>query len=259
MTVEAKSVRNPPPRTMPGRENWWVQPNIYLIVLSLFVLYSLWSVVFASGGRHWLAGPYLSPFYSPLLRFGWFPLSSAILVAWAPLGFRLSCYYYRKAYYRAFFRDPPACAIREPFQRTHYTGERRFPLVLNNFHRYFMYLAIVVLIILWYDAINAFHYTNGFYIGAGSIIMLINVILLTLYTFSCHAVRHLVGGNVDCFSCVAAGKTRHGLWAAVSKINPYHGNFAWFSLFSVAIVDIYIRLVSAGVFGSGCFGAHTGC
>lgn len=259
MTVEAPSVRNPPPRTMPGRSDWWVQPNLTAVVLTLFVLYSFWSVVLGSAGRHWIAGPYLSPFYSPLLRFGWFPLSAAILVAWAPLGFRLTCYYYRKAYYRSFFRDPPACAIREPFARSRYGGERRFPYILNNFHRYFLYLAIIVLIVLWYDTVQAFHYTNGFYIGVGSIIMLANVLLLTLYTFSCHALRHLVGGSVDCFSCVAAGQARHGLWSLVSKINPHHGNFAWFSLFSVAIVDIYIRLVSAGVFGGGCFGPHTGC
>ncbi|MDQ2741075.1 MAG: succinate dehydrogenase [Chloroflexota bacterium] len=258
MTVEARSVRDPRPGTMPGRTYWWVQPNVTALVLLLFVVYSAWSVLFGSSGHHWLAGPYLSPFYSPLLKFGWWPLSSAILVAWIPLGFRATCYYYRKAYYRAFFRDTPACASREP-RNVKYTGERRFPLILNNFHRYFLYVAIVILIVLWVDTVNAFFYRGTWYIGVGSVIMLLNVAFLTLYTFSCHALRHLVGGNVNCFSCVAAGNVRHGMWSGVSKINQYHGNFAWFSLFSVAIVDIYIRLVASGVFGSGCFGAHTGC
>jgi hypothetical protein len=179
-------------------------------------------------------------------------------VTWAPLGFRATCYYYRKAYYRAFFWDPPACAIREPALRKSYSGEKRFPLILNNFHRFFLYLALVVLAVLWLDTINAFHYRNGLYVGVGSVIMLLNVIMLTSYTFSCHALRHLVGGNVDCFSCARAGNIRHGLWGAVTRINPYHGAFAWASLVSVGCVDIYIRLLSAGVFGS-CFGAHTGC
>src|SRR5947209_13579637 len=187
MTVEARSVRRSGAQAVPGRANWWVTPVTYLIVLSLFVLYSLWSVVFASGGRHWLVGPYLSPFYSPLIPWTAWPLSSAILVAWIPLGFRASCYYYRKAYYRAFFFDPPACAIREVgHANRRYAGERRFPFILNNLHRLFLYLALVILVVLWIDAINAFRYTNGFYLGVGSMLMLANVVLLAGYTFSCH-------------------------------------------------------------------------
>ncbi|PZS02436.1 MAG: succinate dehydrogenase [Chloroflexi bacterium] len=211
-----------------------------------------------SCGTHpWEQGPYLSPYFSPLLKIGIWPLSSAILVAWIPLGFRATCYYYRKAYYRAFFWDPPACAVAEGRHRK-YTGERRLPWILNNLHRFFLYLALVILVVLWYDTINAFHYRNGLYIGIGSAIMLLNVVLLTMYTFSCHALRHFVGGNVDCFSCVRGGQARRGLWGLVTRVNPFHGNFAWASLISVACVDIYIRLVSSGAFGS-CFGAHTGC
>lgn len=245
---------------MPGRQYWWVTPAVYFVVLLAFVIYSGWSVVLGSGGHGWRTGPYLSPFYSPLFSPAWWPFSSAILIAWIPLGFRATCYYYRKAYYRSFFWDPPACAIREPAEdHRGYTGERRFPLVINNYHRYFLYLAIIILIILWIDTINAFHYRAGFYVGIGSIIMLINVLFLTGYTFSCHALRHLVGGGIDCYTGAPAGNARHGMWSLVSQLNRYHGNFAWFSLFSVGITDIYIRLVSAGVFGHGCFGAHFGC
>jgi hypothetical protein len=132
------------------------------------------------------------------------------------------------------------------------------PWILNNFHRYFLYLALVVLAILWWDTISAFHYRGNLYVGVGSVIMLANVALLTGYTFSCHALRHLVGGSVDCFSCIRGGRARHGVWGFVSRINPFHGTFAWFSLVSVAAVDVYIRFVSTGAFGS-CFGAHTGC
>jgi len=269
MTVDAGAASGGRPNvtaqvraSAPGREHWWIEPAAILVGFTLFIIYSTWSVLFASGGHHWIAGPYLSPYYSPVIKFGWWPFSSAILVAWVPSGFRATCYYYRKAYYRAYFADPPACALAGPFNvenRRHYTGERRFPFILNNFHRYFLYVALVVLAFLWWDTINAFHYASGLYIGAGSVLMLANVVLLTGYTFSCHALRHFVGGSVDCFSCARAGRARHGLWGLVSGINPYHGAFAWASLISVVTVDIYIRLVSAGVFGHGCFGPHTGC
>jgi hypothetical protein len=253
MTAEAvRSVRDPAPRTLPGRENWWVQPVVVAVGFSLFVIYSAWSVGFSP---HHSAGPYLSPFYSPVIPHSWWPFSAAWLVAWAPLGFRGSCYYYRKAYYRAFFWDPPACAIREPAFRHRYRGETRLPWILNNFHRFFLYLAIVVLGFLWYDTVSAFTW-NGGYVGIGGFVMLANVLLLTGYTFSCHALRHLVGGSVDCFSCARFGQARHGLWGLVSRINPYHGTFAWFSLVSVAAVDIYIRLVPGYLH---CVGAHLGC
>ncbi len=258
MTVEAGKVANRATSTLPGRGTWWVQPVSVAVGFTLFVIYSFWSVVLASGGHGWERGPYLSPFYSPLIQLGWFPFSSAILVAWVPLAFRGTCYYYRKAYYRAFFWDPPACAITEPKFRHHYTGERRFPWILNNFHRFFLYLALIVLAFLWVDTIRAFYYNGGLYLGIGSIIMLLNVVFLTMYTFSCHALRHLVGGNVNCFSCVRGGGARRGMWGFVSKINPYHGTFAWFSLFSVAAVDIYIRIVSSGAFGCH-FTGHVGC
>ncbi len=54
-------------------------------------------------------------------------------VAWAPGGFRATCYYYLKAYYRSYFRDPVACAM--PESRRSYVGETAFPFILNNLHR----------------------------------------------------------------------------------------------------------------------------
>jgi hypothetical protein len=258
MTAEARVARDPVPRAVPGQRTYWIQPAIIATAFTLFIAYGIWSVIIAAGGRVWEHGPYLSPFYSPLIKLSWFPLSSALLVAWAPLGFRATCYYYRKAYYRAFFFDPPACAIREPSYREGHTyrGERGFPWILNNFHRFFLYPALVVLAVLWFDVLQAFHYQNGIYVGVGSIIMLANVVLLTGYTFSCHALRHLAGGNIDCFSCVMFGKQRYKGYRFLSKLNPYHPAFAWFSLVSVVVVDAYIRITS--VMGN-CFGPHTGC
>ena len=108
------------------RDVWWVQPLLVFLGLSTFVVYATWA---AFQGNHYEFGNYLSPFYSPLL-FGdgphsWFgpkpawwpgalPFSAALLILWAPGGFRFTCYYYRGAYYKAFWADPPSCAVGEP-------------------------------------------------------------------------------------------------------------------------------------------------
>jgi hypothetical protein len=168
-----------------------------------------------------------------------------LLILWAPLGFRATCYYYRKAYYRAIFLDPPACAVGE--SRPHkYGGETAFPLILQNLHRYFLYFALIFLIILWYDAIRAFWFNGRFGIGVGSLVLTANIILLTLYTFSCHSLRHIAGGKVDCFSCVSFGGPWHTSWRGLSFLNEHHMLFAWMSLFSVGLADLYIRLVASG-------------
>ena len=132
-------------------DNWWVQPLLVFLGFSSFILYSTWA---AFQGQHFRFGPYLSPFYSPELLgdplhswFGakpqWMPawVTAAMLILWAPGGFRFTCYYYRGAYYKAFWADPPSCTVGEP--RKTYLGERSFPLIVQNIHRYFLYLALV--------------------------------------------------------------------------------------------------------------------
>ncbi|HEY4791784.1 MAG TPA: hypothetical protein VIJ05_10720, partial [Actinomycetes bacterium] len=172
------------------RDRWWLQPLVTVTVLTGFVIYGTW-VAFAN--RDYFADPYLSPFYSPCLAKsceeptwaivgGWWPLSPALLVLPFPLGFRLTCYYYRKAYYRSFWWAPPACAV--PDARPRYTGETRFPLILQNIHRYFFYLALPFPIILGWDAIRAFSFPEGLGIGLGTIILLVNAAFLALYTLS---------------------------------------------------------------------------
>ncbi len=131
------------------------QPVAIFSVLSLFIVYATWA---ALQGNHYTYGPYLSPFYSPELfgssphawfgpKPGWWPgwlvFSPALLILWAPGGFRVTCYYYRGAYYKAFWADPLNCAVGEP--RNRYPGEQRFPLILQNVHRYFLYLAVLFL------------------------------------------------------------------------------------------------------------------
>jgi hypothetical protein len=228
------------------RDSWWWEVVPVVIAFGGFGLYA---TLRAFEGAYYEWGPYLSPFYSPLIdaHHSLWPLSPALLILAFPLGFRVTCYYYRKAYYRAFFADPPACAVGESTHRN-YRGEAKFPFVLQNVHRYFLYFAVIFLCFLWYDAFRAFWWDGHFGIGVGSLVLLVNIVLLSLYALSCHSLRHLVGGKLDCFSCTAFGRTRHGAWKKASGLNNRHMLFAWMSLFSVGFADFYIRMVASGAF-----------
>ncbi len=221
------------------KDTWWLEPLLTVLGLGGFVVYTTWA---ALQGVHYEYRNYLSPFYSPLFKPSWWPFSPAILILWAPAGFRLTCYYYRKAYYRSFWLAPPACAVRDAHGR--YTGETGFPLILQNIHRYFFYVATLFLVFLWYDAAHAFVFDGRFGAGLGSLVMVANVSLLSLYSASCHSCRHLCGGSLDCFSTNAV---RYRIWSVVSRLNESHMLWAWLSLFSVALTDVYIRLLAMGV------------
>jgi hypothetical protein len=249
------------------RDNWWVQPALVFLGLSAFVVYSTWAAflggeegfMYTEDGAH-----YLSPFFSPCLSqacgelaFAGAPLfsswtwSPAILILAAPLGFRFTCYYYRKAYYRAFWSDPAGCAVGE--RKKGYRGENAFPLILQNVHRYFLYLALLVLVFLWYDALIAFRFvdeasgTYSFGVSFIGIFLALNALLLSIYTFSCHSLRHLVGGGDDCFSCTVGGRTRKTMWRGVTLLNKNHMAWAWVSLTTVALADVAVRLTASGV------------
>jgi hypothetical protein len=246
----AESVGERVPRTTERHDRWWVQPVLIVLVLTGFSIYALWA---ALQNANYYVAPYLSPFYSPCLAqncahptlpiFGsWWNLSPAFLVLGIPLGFRATCYYYRKAYYRSFFWSPPACSI--PDARPRYSGETIFPFLIQNIHRYFFYLAVLLVVFLWWDALLAFRFPNGFGIGLGTLILVANVAMLSLYTFSCHSCRHLCGGYLDSF---AKAPLRYRLWRTFNRLNVRHGMYAWISLFSVIIADVYVRLVAMGV------------
>ena len=226
------------------RDSWWIEIIPVVVVLGGFGIYA---TLRAFENAYYSWGPYLSPFYSPLIdpQHHWWHHSPALLILLGPLGFRATCYYYRKAYYRAFFFDPPACAVGE-FPRRNYRGETSFPFILQNVHRYFLYLAILFLIFLWKDAFRSFFFDSRFGVGVGSIVLTLNVALLTLYTFSCHSLRHLAGGKLDCFSCASFGRARFSTWRGVSLLNERHMLFAWSSLISVGFADFYVRMVACG-------------
>jgi hypothetical protein len=159
-----------------------------------------------------------------------------------PGGFRATCYYYRKTYYRAFWFSPPACAVAEPHKA--YTGETRFPLIFQNIHRYFFYLALLVAGVLTYDAVISFHGEDGgFGIGLGTVILWVNVVLIWAYTLGCHSCRSITGGRLNHFS---RHPVRYWTWTQVSKLNARHQQFAWYSLFSVLAADFYVLLVASG-------------
>src|SRR5450432_3920659 len=224
------------------KDIWWAGPAATILVLSSFIVYATWRA-FEGSAYQW--GAYLSPFYSPLLDVGWARktglafLTPAMLILPGPASFRFTCYYYRKAYYRAFAMDPPACAVGERNAHS-YNGEKKL-LVIQNLHRFAMYLAVLFLVFLWHDFIKSLSFDGHFGLGLGSLVLLTNCTLLSGYTFGCHSFRHLIGGSVDSFSEAPLGKLRHSLWNLVTKLNGNHMAFAWSSLFGVALTDLYIR------------------
>jgi len=256
------------------KDNWWLYPGLVVFGLTIFLIYGFWSAWQAdfywySAGMDGFGG-YLAPFYSPLLYIkegvagaapiehalfgtwpdwwpGWLPASPSLLILAVPGIFRFTCYYYRKAYYRAFTGTPPACAVGALPRKgkSGYKGETGLMLV-QNVHRITMYFAVFYIIVFFYDAYLAFFRGGDLGIGVGSILLLGNPILLSCYTFGCHSIRHLVGGSRDCYSCGMGGKMAHNNGKVVGWLNRRHELFAWLSLIWIMIADFYIRMVSMG-------------
>jgi hypothetical protein len=237
-------------------DRWWLPPAATTIGLLVFLVYagarSFQQQYFFADQR------YLTPFYSPCVSYGCAsePGSSHFgmflpdnpLIPYAAVSlpflllFRLTCYYYRRAYYRSIVLSPAACAVPEP--RSGYSGETRFPLIMQNAHRYFFYLGVVVSLINTYDAVRAFwHPTDGFVVGVGNFVLLGNVVLLWGYTLSCHSCRHVMGGRFKHFS---KHPVRYWLWTRISALNTRHMLFAWITLGSLILTDLYVMLVARG-------------
>jgi len=239
-------------------DKWWLQPLMTFGVLFSFVIYATFR---AFEGANYFAEPLISPFYSPCLSEACVPgstiggftpvsaeifnfaLSPALIILIFPLGFRMTCYYYRKAYYRSFWFSPPACAVAEPHEK--YTGETRAPLIFQYAHRWFFYAGLVFNVFLTYDAILSLKNAEGQWghLSVGSIVLLASSTLLWFYSLSCHTCRHTVGGRLKHFS---KHPLRYKLWTKVSVLNTKHQQFAWYSLAAVAFADIYVRQVATG-------------
>ena len=240
-------------------DRWWLQPAITAFVLVSFIIYATFRA-FENGYYFVESSNLISPFYSPCLSascepgaqlFGvvapqsilGFGLSPALLILIFPLGFRLTCYYYRKSYYRSFWMSPPACAVAEPHKK--YTGETRAPLILQNGHRWFFLAGLVFNVILTYDAILAFRNEEKHWghISVGTLVLVFSSAMLWMYSLSCHTCRHTIGGRLKHFS---KHPIRYKLWTRISILNHSHQQFAWISLFAVAFADIYVRQVASG-------------
>lgn len=244
-------------------DHWWVEPLVTGVVFLTFIVYTTWA---ALQGEYYYASPYLSPFYAPLLfidpsaagsapvSHAWFgawpswwpsflPASPAVLILAFPGSFRFTCYYYRKAYYRSLVGSPPACAV-GPLGSRPYGGETGI-LLLQNIHRYSMYFAVAFVFMLAYDAALAFFHDGRFGIGVGTVVLVVNAILIGAYTFGCHSFRHMVGGGNDCMSCGKA-TLQHDAWKKATWFNERHMLFAWTSLIWVMLADVYVRLMAMG-------------
>ncbi len=257
------------------KDRWWLYPGLVVFGLTTFLIYGFWSAWQAdfywySAGQEGFGG-YLAPFYSPLLFikegvegaapmehaiFGawpswwpsWLPPSPSFLILAVPGIFRFTCYYYRKAYYRAFTGTPPACAVGALPRKgkSGYKGETGLMLV-QNVHRITMYFAVGYILVFFYDAYLSFYRGGELGVGIGTILILGNPILLACYTFGCHSIRHLIGGSRDCYSCGMVGNASHESGRMVGWLNRRHELFAWLSLVWIMLADIYIRMVSMGV------------
>jgi hypothetical protein len=212
-------------------DRWWLQPLGTAVALLLFIVYSPCLTTRCEGDSF------------PELFTGPTWISPALYILVFPLGIRLTCYYYRKAYYRSFWLSPPACAVAEPHRR--YTGETRLPLLGQNVHRYALYAALVINVVLFYDAVLAFRDETGAWghMGLGTVVLLVNAVLLALYSLSCHSCRHIVGGRINSFS---RHPLRYRAWTLVSRLNARHMQFAWASLVTVAFADFYVFLLATG-------------
>ena len=237
---------------------WWKGPTAMALYLGLMVVYATWrgfmeadfwmfSEFGRSAGVQTMAienqgSHVLSPLFSPLIlpggdglggpipEFLWW-MSPAMFILIFPAGFRGTCYYYRKAYYRAFFQQPTACAVSKPWNA--YKGETKL-LVVQNLHRYFMYAALVYLPILSYDVLLSTHFEGGSWgFSVGTLVLALNVILLTGYTLGCHAFRHLIGGGTNDWTSSGMARFKYKLWSFSTYLNVHHKEWALYSLFWV--------------------------
>lgn len=179
----------------------------------------------------------IDPFYSP----------TVLVVPIAGL-FRLTCYAYRKDYYRHIFNHPLSCAADERLEKSGrgYSGETTL-FAFNNLHRYLLYAGIALLPFFYYDFYVSVTYLGGFILRFGSLLILLNALLLTLWVFSCHAFRHVfAGGNVRCYDCTLNPGIRKGFFNVQSLLNKRHEEWAFISLIVIVLVDLYLRALIAG-------------
>ena len=244
-------------------DNWLNQPLAMGIALTAALIYTTVRLFLYPDTIHYeLNGAtIMSPIFSPnVLEWELFGLknwdhpswvNAAILVLWIPFGFRGTCYYMRRVYYRTFFASPVACWVDEPEinKKIGYKGERQL-FIFNNLHRYFLYAAMIIIVIKWWDVTHTLHFTEGATQGwgicIGTLVMGIEAFLLTMYVTSCHALRHLAGGVLDRWTTPIA-RIRGKLFGRISVFNRSHGFWFWTSLIFVFLGDLWVLAAEAGL------------
>ena len=237
-------------------DNWWAQPFWMGLALTAALIYTAWRLILFPESIHYkLEGStVVSPIFSPnILEWSLFGLNewehpswvnAAILVLWIPFGFRGTCYYMRRVYYRTFFQSPTGCWVDEPDinKKIGYGGEKRL-FIFNNLHRYFLYAAMIIIVIKWWDVTHTLHFDTGWGFSCGTFIMATEAFLLTMYVTSCHALRHLAGGSLDRWvSGISALRGR--LFKRISVFNRSHGFWFWTSLGFVFLGDLWTIAVA---------------
>lgn len=266
-------------------DNWQLEPLLTILGLGLFVLYAMYRGLenaYFEIPNSQIISPFYSPYFPHIFHtlgikltgfekmlpnggLGWI-ISPALFILWVPAGFRTTCYFYRRAYYRSFFASPSACAVGSsagnplfdglkatlgrllgPGKK--YMGEKALPMVLMNVHRYFFYIAALFIAIHVYESFASLFLPgySGVRFSVANIILILDLILLSMYTFGCHSWRHILGGQVDCFSSCPMGEARNHAWKRQSILNANHMQLAWISMFWVGFADLYVTLVSRGI------------
>ena len=219
----------PHPRGFPKTlrtDTWWLEPA--LVAVSLAVFFGWLTISIFLEGWAYEIGPYLSPVYEPKLWESehWYA-SPAFVVLLGPVPFRATCYYYRRAYYRSFFLSPPACAVGDVAEdvqgRIAVPVHRPEPAPAVHVRRAAVHPHPLV------GAAHSF-YNRGLprartKAGASASARsssCVNAFLLMMYTFSCHSLRHFVGGGLNCFSCTKWTRTRKRVWDYVTAWNAHH-------------------------------------
>ena len=239
-------------------DNWWVEPLLVFLGYMAFIVYATWA---ALQGNNYLCttqcggADYLSPMYSPLLFTSapaWWPaflpFSAAMLILWSPGWFRFTCYYYRGAYYKAFWADPISCAVGEP--RKTYLGREEVsadsskrPSLLSVLrdHLHLHPFCMTAIRALWFTGPDG---TKHFGIGVGSLVLILNPILL-----GCTPSDAIRSGtwSAGARTCCRDSPVRKKAYDCVCCLNRSHMLWAWISMFYVGFADLYIRLCAMGI------------
>ena len=228
------------------------------VALTVALVYTALRVFIWDGDIHYGDHRVTSPIFSPdvVHIFGisgpsW--INSAMLVLWIPFGFRGTCYYMRRVYHRVFFQNPTGCVVAKPgvSYRFGYKGETGL-FILNNIHRYMMYLAILIILFKVYDVYHTMHITatdgsEGIGVSVGTLFLALEAAFLFMYVVTCHAFRHIIGGALDRWDKGLARFKGKIFWR-VSKGNIHHGVWFWLSLLVVFLGDMWVWAVSSGQF-----------